>query len=509
MHQKQGRTTALSSQFPQGLGVLVFVQIFSTLSFSVLYSSLVLYMKGTLGFSVDESTTITGFFLAFNYGLHLLGGFFSGRLVSNRLLFAISMILTIIACILLRIPFKTEFYLGLAFFLTGSGLNVTCLNCMVTQLFEPDDPRRENAFFWVYSAMNVGFFLGFSLSGYFNTLGDYRTLFMVGGVGNLLSLFAVFRQWHLLRDKGTILSKMSQRDKKIRQNIAIILVLFMIPGLYFMLYYAELANRLVLLSGLAMIVVLTLLAFRQQYSHQTKKMIAFVCLMVASLVFWSLYQTAPMGLVVFIENNVDMQLFGFKIAPQWIQNVNTIVIVLGGPLLSMLYNRLRKNGIDITIPDQFSAALLLIGLGFLVLPLGIGFANTIGQTHINWMIASYILQSVGELLLSPVGYAMIGRLAPAHLQGLMMGSWMMMTGVASTLSSYFSSAMSTNEKNIDLFVSNIQYSNVFTKLGLMAVVMAGILYLFSGSLNRLITSDKAEAVSEDENIHTTSELETA
>ena len=74
----------LFARFPQGIGTLFFVQIFSTLSYSVLYSTLVLYMTHRLGFSKLEANTITGFFIAFNYGLHFLGGFFGGRLISNR-----------------------------------------------------------------------------------------------------------------------------------------------------------------------------------------------------------------------------------------------------------------------------------------------------------------------------------------------------------------------------------------------------------------------------------------
>lgn len=479
----------LFSKFPQGIGTLFFVQIFSTLSFSVLYSTLVLYMTSRLGLSKLEANTLTGFFLAFNYGLHLLGGFFGGRLLSNRLLFSLGMVMLVIACAILSIPSKTMLYIGLAIFLTGSGLNVTCLNCMVTQLFKPKDTRRENAFFWIYSGMNIGFFTGFTISGLFEQSGNYHLLFMLSGLGNLIALFLVLTNWHLLKDRGTALSNLSKDLKRRRQIFGVLAVLCMVPCLLVLLNYASFANKFILALGLIMIGVLISLAISQKHKYQTKKMFAFVILMLASLVFWSLYQIAPMGLTLFIKYNVNTNLFGYKISPQWIQNVNTIVIVIGGPILSMVYTKLRSNGYNINIPFQFSCALLLIGLAFIIIPSGINHADLHGFTSINWILSSYLLQSLGELLLSPVGYAMIGQLAPANLQGLMMGSWMMMTGVAATASHHFSNMMVGSTLTNDPLITNENFSYVFSLLGKAAIISSCVLLILMPLLKRLINAD--------------------
>lgn len=482
----------LFSNFPKGVGTLFFVQIFATLSFSVLYSTLVLYMTSRLGFSKLEANTLTGFFLAFNYGLHLLGGFFGGRLLSNRLLFSLGMVMLVVACSVLSIPSKTMLYVGLAIFLTGSGLNVTCLNCMVTQLFKADDHRRENAFFWIYSGMNVGFFTGFTVSGLFEQSGNYHMLFMLSGLGNLIALFLVLSNWHLLKDKDTALSKLNKEAKRRRQTFGVMVVLSMVPCLLTLLNFAEFANKFIMSLGAIMIAVLITLALQQKHKYQTKKMFAFLILMLASLVFWSLYQIAPMGLTLFIKYNVDAHLFGYIISPQWIQNVNTIVIVIGGPLLSFIYTKLRAKGYKINIPFQFACALFLIGLSFIIIPSGIAHADVNGLTGINWIIVSYLLQSIGELLLSPVGYAMIGQLAPANLQGLMMGSWMMMTGVAATASHHFSNMMvGTVETNSPL-LTNANFSYVFSILGKTAIIASCILLLLMPLLKRLINSNNKD-----------------
>ena len=97
-----------------------------------------------------------GVFGAFNYGLHLFGGYLGGRFLSNRNLFVGGMASQVIGCACIAVGTSAMFYIGLAFFLTGSGLNVTCINMMLTQRFAPEDPRREGAFLWNYAGMNVG-----------------------------------------------------------------------------------------------------------------------------------------------------------------------------------------------------------------------------------------------------------------------------------------------------------------------------------------------------------------
>src|SRR5204862_6420236 len=120
-----------------------------------------------LQLSVKAATTLMGVFGAFNYGLHLFGGYLGGRFLSNRNLFVGSMALQVCGCACIATGTLALFYVGLALFLTGSGLNVTCINMMLTHRFTPDDPRREGAFPWNYAGITAGFYVGISDDGIF------------------------------------------------------------------------------------------------------------------------------------------------------------------------------------------------------------------------------------------------------------------------------------------------------------------------------------------------------
>lgn len=480
------------ASFPKGLASLCFVQIFSTLSFSVLYSTLVLYMTSGLGLSQITANGLTGFFIAFNYGLHLLGGYLGGRFISNRALYSVGMVLLVAGCLILSFHSLNSLYLGLAFFLAGSGLNVTCLNCMVTQRYSDNHKEREQAFFYLYSAMNIGFFSGFTVSGILEKTANYSLLFLFGALGNIIALYLIARNWHDLADKTTVLSQFTGKQKIYRSLQGFSFVAVIIPILLFLTHYSAFANQSMLLVGVLMIGVLFFLSFTRDSKPEQKKMLACVVLMVAAFIFWTLYQVAPMGLTLFIKHNVKTTLFGYKISPQWLQNVNTLVIVFGGPMISRYLVKLDSKGYKVNIPTQFVLALMLVGISFLILSLGIFYADGYGFTSIYWVIISYVLQSVGELLLSPVGYAMIGQLAPKKLQGVMMGSWMMVTGVAATLSNHFSNLMVGNTITTNPLVTNTTFSHEFYRLGCGALLTGFALLALVPFLKRLMDDEEPD-----------------
>lgn len=477
---------------PAGSGALFFIQMFSTLGFAVLYSTLVLYMTKHLGFSETQANTMMGIFGAFNYGLHLFGGCLGGRYLSNRNLFILGMLFQVVGCYLIAELGVTGLWWGLAMFLSGSGLNVTCLNMMLTQRFAPDDNRREAAFLWNYAGMNLGFFIGFTVAGYYQLTENYRSLFLFATFGNIAAVVITLLRWPILKDINTPLRQMTRGQYYLRMGLGLAVLILLVPVVRMLLGHTGFSSNFVIALGALVFVTLCVMTARHRNRGERRRMAAYLMLASGSLVFWSLYQLAPMGLTLFAEHNVTLTAFGWTISPQWLQNINTVVIVFGGPLTALLFKRLRERGVRLDIPVQFSASLFCMGAGMLMLPLGISMAGADGMVALKWVVISYILQSLGELLISPVGYSMIGKLAPANLQGLMMGCWMMVTGVASVLAGYVSGLMPQNGGS-NAIATNPSYNAVFNALGWGAAATGVVLLLLIPLLRRLIESNKAAA----------------
>jgi POT family proton-dependent oligopeptide transporter len=477
---------------PEGTAALFFIQIFSTLGFAVLYSTLVLYATKHLKLDVKEATALMGVFGAFNYGLHLFGGYLGGRFLSNRNLFVGGMALQVIGCACISTGTLALFYVGLALFLTGSGLNVTCINMMLTQRFTPEDPRREGAFLWNYAGMNVGFFVGFSVAGHFQATESYSNLFIFATIGNFVAIILAFFNWKTLSDRNTSLLDRTPKQFQLRNLAGIAILIGLVPVVWFMLQVPGWTKWIIYAICAAVALMLIFLTVFHTDRREQRNMTAYLILTIGSLMFWSLYQMAPSGLMLFAVNNVNLQMGPVLIQPQWIQNINTVCIVVGGPLLAALFMRLRDRGWRIDIPKQFAASLLLMAVAFLILPLGIKLAGGDGKSAFAWLFWSYVLQSIGELLISPIGYAMIGKLAPRQYQGVMMGSWMLWTGLASLFAGEFSGRI-PNPVGTTPTATNDGYAKLFTELGLVTLAVGIGLVVLIPFLRKLIT-DKAETI---------------
>ena len=228
-----------------------------------------------------------GVFGAFNYGLHLFGGYLGGRFLSNRNLFVGGMVLQVIGCACIAAGTLALFYVGLALFLTGSGLNVTCINMMLTQRFTPDDPRREGAFLWNYAGMNVGFFIGFSAAGYFQATESYSRLFIFATLGNFVAIILAAVHWKTLADRNTPLLEATPKQFRLRLLAGIAILIGLVPVVWFMLQQPggteTFSRRSAPRSRSA------------DLSHgpppgrrEQKNMTAYLILTLGSLVFWSL-----------------------------------------------------------------------------------------------------------------------------------------------------------------------------------------------------------------------------
>src|SRR6476619_6029285 len=264
------------SKAPEGTAALFFIQIFATLGFAVLYSTLVLYATKHLHLGVKVATTLMGVFRAFNYGLHLFGGYLGGRFLSNRKLFVGGMALQVIGCACIAAGTLPLFYVGLALFLTGSGFNVTCINMMLTQRFTPEDPRREGAFFWNYAGMNVGFFVGFAVAGHFQATENYPSLFIFATIGNFAAIVLALFNWKTLADRNTTLLDATPKQFQLRQLAGIAILIGLVPVVWFMLQRPGSTEIVLKAICAAVALILIYLTVRHSDRRERRNMTAYL-----------------------------------------------------------------------------------------------------------------------------------------------------------------------------------------------------------------------------------------
>lgn len=475
-------------EMPGGVASLCLIQAFSTFSYAIQYSSLALYITKQLGIAHSSANSIVGLFLSFSYIFQLIGGVIGGRFLSNRLLFVITILVQNIGLIILARVNAFELNIGLSLFMVGSGLNITAYNSMLTQRFQPQDERRESAFFLSYAGMNIGYCIGYIACGFFDYSNQYQYLFYASILTNSISLLIITKNWtHLIDNNSSLLNATNPKTLLTKNILAITLISFLVPFMWVCFQFADFSNGLVVVISLFMFLIIFILGLQQNSSSDKQKIMAYLILAVSSVLFWMIYLTGPMGVTLFIKNNVDRRLLGFELATQWIKNINPLVIILGAPLMAMLINKLKSKGFQASVSIQFSCSFLFLTLSFLCLMLGIIFSNSHGYINVYWIMAHHILQGMAELLLGPVGFALIGKIAPPKLQGILMGTWMLVIGVAASFSQYFSNAM-VKSKSIDPLITNQDFLSVFEQLALWSFLCAALLYFMSKKLTKIINN---------------------
>lgn len=449
---------------------IIFLRLFSALPFAVYYSSFQLYLLNT-NIPKNIAISLVGSVLALSYGSALIGGYVAGRYISYRALFIFCLLCEAAGCLTFTTLNPVHILWFSSLFLLGSTGITVSINMMVTQYYEPHDDRRDKAFFWLYMSLNIGYLIGYSLSGYYGNINAYGEIPIFVLCCALFTIFLCFFNWKQIDKTNLIYNK---------NNISYILLILTVWffTIRLLLQFSELTN-------VSIIITWFLLAFsmffllKKNYLSNKIDIITFYILLFSALIFWSLYFLAPMALIIFIKHNVSLTIFNISIAPQWIQNINTLIIILGTIMIGS--KAAKKLSTTQKITRQFSLGLSFMGLGFAALVIGILLDHVVGKISLSWVVLSYILQSLGELLIGPISYALVGRLIPKSHHSFMMGIWITLLGVANSISSKLSS-MAPYYSPGGLHSNLTQYQFFFASISIIAILVAVITYITSFKL---------------------------
>jgi POT family proton-dependent oligopeptide transporter len=176
------------------------------------------------------------------------------------------------------------------------------------------------------------------------------------------------------------------------------------------------------------------------------------------------------SLTLFALRNVDLRfLFGYEIPPGQLQALNPIWIFILGPLVAWTYDRLARGPGDLSIAAKFALGFAVLAAGFFTFGVSALFAHG-GKVSVWWLVGGYGLYSLGEILISGMGLAMVARYVGPGRRGFVMGLWFLATGVSQYLGSYVANFASVPEAVADPVQTLPLYSRLFNGLGVVAVV---------------------------------------
>jgi POT family proton-dependent oligopeptide transporter len=416
---------------------------------------LILFLTGsasTGGLNIDTRVAgaIYGLYVAGVYLAALPGGWIADRLLGAQRAVWIGGTIIAIGHFTLAVPNQETFFLGLVLIVIGTGLLKPNISTLVGSLYPEGGPRRDAGFTIFYMGINLGAFLGPIIC---STLGEkvnWHYGFAAAGVGMVLGLVQFGFSKHLLGNAGRAPETPSPTHRRDWN-----LVLVGVAALGFAMFLAltgvvkldpvRLAQGAAgVIAGLAILYFAGVFLFGKLTRTETRRVIVIGILFVASALFWAGYEQAGSSLNLFAKNFTSRSVEALKLelAAGWFQSVAPLFVITLAPVVAAVWVGLARRGIAPSLPAKFGWGLLLLGGGFLVVSLGAGRALQLGKVGPGWLIMTYFLHVLGELLVSPVGLSSVTKLAPARLVGQMMGIWFLGSSLGNLLAGLFAGDVS-------------------------------------------------------------------
>ncbi|OII60258.1 MFS transporter [Streptomyces sp. CC53] len=431
---------------PRGLAFLFMTEMWERYSYYGMRALLVLYLSakaadGGLGFEDATAIAIYSVYNAMVYLLALPGGWFGDRVWGARKTVAVAGTIIMIGHFLLAVPLEASFFAGLAFIAAGSGLLKANISTMVGHLYrDKNDPRRDGGFTIFYMGINLGAFVAPLTIGLVGQTVNWHLGFAMAGVGMALGLLFYFLGFRSLAPASSMVpAPLSAAErtglvKKALIWLAVAGAAYALVGLAGVFTIDWVLWPLTVL-GLALPTYYLVKVRRDRDLEpvERSRMSAYAWFFVAAAAFWAIYDQTGSTLSLFAKNNTENTLFGFDFPSSWFQSLNPLYVMALAPVFAWLWVALSRRGKEPSTLSKFATGLVMIGGSFFVMMLAQAASSGGVKVTPLWLCSVYLIQTVGELTLSPVGLSLTTKLAPAKYASQMMGVWFLAVTAGSSV----------------------------------------------------------------------------
>ena len=366
---------------PRGLTILFLTEMWEQFSYFGMRALLVYYMTEQLLIGQEKSSLIYGAYTSTAFFTPIIGGVISDRWLGKRR--AVILGGSIMAAGHFMMTFVPLFYVALATIAIGNGLFLPSLPSQINDLYAPDDPRRTWAYNVYYVGINIGAFLAPLVCGTLGEIYGWHWGFGAAGVGMLAGV--VIYAWG-----GKYLPEQGRRS--------------MLP------HAAERES------------VQAASASGTGFRHGRSTVLLLLGIGLSVTVFRAAYEQIGNTVALWADVGVDRSTALFEIPMTWFQSLNPLVVFLGTPLLLAYWKRRAASRRESSSMQKMASGALIVAGAYLLLALAASLAGG-GRASWLWLTAYFVVFTVGELHILPVGLGVFARLAPPTLGATTIASW--------------------------------------------------------------------------------------
>ena len=472
--------TPTSSGHPKGLYVLFATEMWERFSYYGMRALLSLYMIKALLMNKETSSLIYGNYTSLVYLTPLLGGYVADRYWGNRRSILVGGLVMALGqfCLFFSASFYEAgqttvpatqlmlFFLGLGCLIFGNGFFKPNISSMVGTLYPAGDKRIDAAYTIFYMGINLGAFFSPLVCGTLGDTGnpaDFKWGFLAAGIGMLVGslTFELFKNKYVVTATGAPLGAKPERtvdhaaqvpvdtaapvrSETIAQPAAKSFAskLPMLIGI-FVVVYAAIAWLMnydwvgALVFSAMIVMPIAVLQDSSLTSREREKIYVILILSFFVIFFWGAFEQAGASLTFFADEQTNRQLTStYTVPASFFQSANALFIIIFAPIFAVLWGGLGRN--EPSSPLKMSIGLMLLAVGYLIIAFGVKGVDANTKVSMFWLITMYLLHTFGELCLSPIGLALVNKLAPARFASLLMAVWFLATAAGNKLAGVLS-----------------------------------------------------------------------
>jgi POT family proton-dependent oligopeptide transporter len=427
---------------------------------------------------------------AFVYAFTFIGGLFADKILGFRKSLFWGGILMIAGSFIIAAAPADLFYIGICFNIVGTGFFKPNISTMVGSLYRPGDPRRDAGFGLFYSGINIGATLGGILMVWLGKSYSWSLAFGAAGVVMIISLLTfVFTRTTLGPIGISPLHGVSSPQKRKTLEVAVYAgSLLVIPLILLLVTNTRYTDLFMYIIG-PVTLIYVFIEMRKYSKREQSKIFAALVFIVFSIFFWAFFEQSGGSLNLFALNNLKHNLFGFPMDPNVVNNSsNSLFVIIFSPLAGLMWLGMARKKVEPNTVVKFGLGFLFLALAFYTFYATRFFADANGVTSLNVFTLAYLIITIGELCLSPIGLSIMTKLAPQKMQGLMMGMWFLASAYGQYVAGILGAGMATADENASLTEKMLSYTAGYRQLAIYALV-AGLVLLAISPLVRKMMHD--------------------
>lgn len=438
---------------PAGLFLLFTVEMWERFSYYGMRAIFTLFMIKALMFDKALASDIYGSYTGLVYLTPLLGGYLSDRYLGNRrsillggLMMAVGQFLLFGSAVLYMTPESAKwlFYSGLGILIFGNGFFKPNISTMVGQLYPAGDKRVDSAFTIFYMGINLGALFSPLVCGTLGDTGnpaDFKYGFLAAGIGMLVgvAVMLLFQKKYLVTPDGEAIGM--PKPKKTAEEKAAQAADFtpgqmtfwgcVLVGLFLLFNFVFATGVVGALIYAAMVVVPGMILADKSLTDVEKQRIWVIFILVFFVIFfWSAFEQAGASLTYFAEEQTDRTIFGWTMPASYFQSLNPVAIIIFANIFTMLWLFLGRRNMEPSSPLKMAIGLLLLSISYFLIAFGVKGVDASTKISMFWLVSLYLIQTFGELCLSPIGLSMVSKLSPPKFASLLMGTWFLSSAAA-------------------------------------------------------------------------------